>query len=256
MDFLLPFGSCHYMDLFRAENPYFSKEGKGDISKFAKGYLENYASTNGKGLICIPSGNHDIERISQKLDAEELKVAFAFIMSMPGAPFIYYGDEIGMNYVEGLTSVEGGYHRTGSRTPMQWNNDINDGFSNAKSEQLYIKQDSSSDRPTVKRQQEDENSLWKEVQKLIKLRMGHEPLCSNASIEILYAEENAYPFVYRRTGRTGSILVVLNPSEFEATCDIPVANGESIIYFYNAPAALDNGKLTVPPCSATFIKVK
>ena len=33
---------------------------------------------------------------------------------MPGAPFIYYGDEIGMRYVENLTSVEGGYGRTGS----------------------------------------------------------------------------------------------------------------------------------------------
>lgn len=38
---------------------------------------------------------------------------------MPGAPFIYYGDEIGMRYLEGLTSVEGGYGRTGSRSPMQ-----------------------------------------------------------------------------------------------------------------------------------------
>ena len=32
---------------------------------------------------------------------------------------LYYGDEIGMRYVEGLKSVEGGYNRTGSRSPMQ-----------------------------------------------------------------------------------------------------------------------------------------
>ena len=57
---------------------------------------------------------------------------------MPGAPFIYYGDEIGMRYVEGLTSVEGGYGRTGSRSPMQWNATKNAGFSTAESENLYI----------------------------------------------------------------------------------------------------------------------
>ena len=35
-------------------------------------------------------------------------------LTMPGAPFIYYGDEIGMRYVEGLVSKEGGYGRTGA----------------------------------------------------------------------------------------------------------------------------------------------
>ena len=38
---------------------------------------------------------------------------------MPGVPFIYYGDEIGMRYRD-LPTKEGGYVRTGSRTPMQW----------------------------------------------------------------------------------------------------------------------------------------
>ncbi len=38
---------------------------------------------------------------------------------MPGVPFLYYGDEIGMRY-RALPGKEGGYVRTGSRTPMQW----------------------------------------------------------------------------------------------------------------------------------------
>lgn len=44
---------------------------------------------------------------------------------MPGAPFIYYGDEIGMRYVERLVSKEGGYGRTGARSPMQWDSSKN-----------------------------------------------------------------------------------------------------------------------------------
>lgn len=44
MDFLLHFGPSHYLDLFRVEEPYFSRRGKGDISEFVKTYEENYAA--------------------------------------------------------------------------------------------------------------------------------------------------------------------------------------------------------------------
>lgn len=131
MDFLLHFGPSHYNDLFRCEEPFFSSRGKGDVSVFVEKYIENYKKADKKGLICIPSGNHDMDRLARLLHGDELKIAFAFLLSMPGAPFIYYGDEIGMRYVEGLDSVEGGYGRTGSRSPMQWDQGVNAGFSTA-----------------------------------------------------------------------------------------------------------------------------
>jgi Glycosidases len=99
--------------------------------------MKNYHLTNKKGLICIPSGNHDMERIREYLDYDELKLVYAFLLSMPGAPFLYYGDEIGMRHLK-LSSVEGGYGRTGARTPMQWNTENNYGFSDAPAEKtLY-----------------------------------------------------------------------------------------------------------------------
>ena len=79
MDFLLHFGPSHYLDLFRAKEPYFSRRGKGDISEFVKTYEKNYAATNREGLMCIPSGNHDMIRIKETLDDEEIKIAFAFL---------------------------------------------------------------------------------------------------------------------------------------------------------------------------------
>ena len=112
MDFLLEFGTSHSNDLFRCKEPYFSSRAKGNIYDFVESYKENCEKTAGKGLMCMFSGNHDVDRLARHLHGDELKVAFAFILSMPGAPFIYYGDEIGMRYVEGLKSVEGGYNRT------------------------------------------------------------------------------------------------------------------------------------------------
>ena len=199
MDFLLHFGPSHYNDLFRCENPYFGKNGKGNIKDFVKYYkmIDSKRKTeNEEGLICIPSGNHDMGRLSQCLATpEEQKLAFAFLLTMPGAPFIYYGDEIGMRYVNNLVSKEGGYGRTGSRSPMQWDNSKNFGFSNAEAEKLYIPQDSEKGAPDVKSAMEDKNSLWNEINKLIKLRLSVEQLGNTAEIKFI---KTGSELVYKR----------------------------------------------------------
>ena len=122
-----------------------------------------------------------------------------FLLSMPGAPFIYYGDEIGMNYVENLVSVEGGYGRTGSRSPMQWDSSTNEGFSSAPADKLYIPLDPGAKRPTVQTQQQNKKSLYHEIQKLIKIRQEHEALQSRGQIEFIFANKNEYPLAYVRS---------------------------------------------------------
>ena len=267
MDFLLHFGPSRYMDLFRTENPYFSREGKGDIKAFVDRYQETYDSIFGKGYICIPSGNHDMARIAGKLDEEECKIIFAFLMSMPGVPFVYYGDEIGLKYMEGMSSVEGGYFRTGARTPMQWDSSVNSGFSTAGADDLYISMDPDENRPTVEKQMDTEKSIWKEVQKLIVLRKTHTALQSDASIKFLYAEEQRYPFIYLRENAQEKIVVVLNPSGEDVICELGVEAMKSlggaravfegeVIYSNQGVAEFDNGAWKVPAASATWIKLK
>lgn len=255
MDFLLHFGPSHYNDLFRSENPYFKREGKGDIKAFVEKYLETYAKAERKGLICIPSGNHDMSRISDKLDEEEIKMAFAFLLSMPGAPFIYYGDEIGMRYMSELVSKEGGYERTGSRTPMQWNKEANAGFSTADSSKLYLPQDEREERPDAETQMGKETSLWHEIQKLIAIRKSEPALQNKADIEFVYVEENQYPLVYLRSSEEEKMLVVLNPSDEvkEIPCKYEVTE---IIYAYGKTIQCQNKVLSVPGASAAFLKVK
>ena len=255
MDFLLHFGPSHYMDLFRGEHPYFSREGKGNAGEFVRRYVENYEKTNGKGLICIPSSNHDMPRLQAKLDEEERKLAFAFLLSVPGAPFLYYGDEIGMRYLEGIPSVEGGLERTGSRTPMQWDSSLNAGFSCACPEQLYIGLDPDPDRPTVENQMARPDSLYQEIRKLTALRQSHEALQSKAPITFLYVQENAYPLVYQRQGKEETIVVALNPSGEAVSCPVNAPDGKQILYSCNGEATLKDGRLEMPPASVSFILV-
>ncbi len=254
MDFLLHFGPSHYNDLFRCPEPFFSSRGKGDAYEFVEKYKENYEKSDKKGLICIPSGNHDMDRLARHIHGDELKVAFAFLLSVPGAPFIYYGDEIGMNYVENLASVEGGYGRTGSRSPMQWNSGKNAGFSTAEEDKLYIKLDPDMNRPNVEKAVSDKGSLYNEIKKLISVRQSYEALKSKGGIEFIYAEKNKYPLAFLRTSDSEKILVVINPSGREASFESGLVSAEAL-YNFGEKITFENGKITVPPVSAGYYKV-
>jgi maltose alpha-D-glucosyltransferase/alpha-amylase len=65
-------------------------------------------------------------------DADRIKLMNAMLLSMPGSPIIYYGDELGM----GDNMFVG--DRNGVRTPMQWSPDRNAGFSRADPQRLYL----------------------------------------------------------------------------------------------------------------------
>lgn len=254
MDFLLHFGESHYMDLFR-ENAYFSRAGNGDISAFIQNYQNILGKTANQGLICIPSGNHDMPRISDTLDADEMKLAYAFLFTMPGVPFLYYGDEIGMRYQKELPSKEGGYDRTGSRTPMQWDGNRNAGFSDARENELYLPVDAAPGSPNAADQKADAHSLWHTVQTLLRLRQDHEPLQSTGEFHVEYVKKGSEPIVYRRTGKTGSVLVAINPASSMKCININTKAARSILYSDHGLAALENGTLTIPPCSAAIFEL-
>ncbi|MHB8107122.1 MAG: alpha-amylase family glycosyl hydrolase [Candidatus Cryosericum sp.] len=214
-DFYLDHEDNGYHALFRAKDPangkllgFFSKQGNGNISLFVTDYLRRYEDAKGHGYISFITGNHDTPRMRRTLDETELKLAYAFIFTMPGVPFLYYGDEIGMRYVDGLVSKEGGYDRTGSRTPMQWSDGANHGFSDAAPDKLYIPMDPRADAPTVEAQARDPLSLLNTVIGLIHLRHAKADLQADGSFAVLYAEKQSYPFVYRR----GELIVAVNPS--------------------------------------------
>lgn len=253
MDFLLHFGSSHYNDLFRCPEPFF--QGCGDASRFVEKYIDSYERSGRRGLICIPSGNHDMDRLARHIQGDNRKLAFSFLLSMPGAPYIYYGDEIGMRYVEGLTSVEGGYGRTGSRSPMQWDGSENAGFSTAPAEKLYIPIDPSSDRPTAQAQMEDAASLRSEIKKLIAVRQAHKALQSLGEIEFISDGAKGKPLAYIRSGGDERIFVAVNPTESAAELAFEGTPCE-VVYSFGDQAELAENRCVIGGKSAVFVLIK
>ena len=104
-------------------------------------------------------------------DRRKIELMNVLLMTMPGSPVIYYGDEIGMgdNYYLG--------DRNGVRTPMQWTPDRNAGFSQVNPQQLYlpvvIDPEYHYQSINVENQQRNPSSLLWWMKQLIALRKRH-----------------------------------------------------------------------------------
>lgn len=233
MDFALTWAVPGMLSLFRkatgdgvAYDPYgwsfFDRLGHGNIREFLDGYLPHYTATKNQGHISFFSGNHDhCPRLARDRTPDDLEIIFMFLLTMPGVPFIYYGDEIGMRGLQGLPSKEGGYNRTQLRTPMQWDTSANAGFSTAPGGQLYLPIEPEPDRPTVAAQDGDPQSVLNRVRRLIALRQKHPALCASGDFEPVYAVAGRYPFVYQRIGSGETLLIALNPSERPVDVELP-----------------------------------
>lgn len=124
------------------------------------------------GFLANISGNHDVLRLSYYADNERIKLYYLLMFFIPGIPFIYYGDEIGMKYTN-MSSKDGGYQRTGARTPMQWDKSKNYGFSSAN--ETYLPTGLGGDE-NVEDALNDKPSLYYFVKELISIRHKYDEL--------------------------------------------------------------------------------
>ncbi len=113
-------------------------------------------------------------RLAPLMDNEidKIKLMNSLLLSMPGSPIIYYGDEIGMgdNFFLG--------DRNGVRTPMQWSPDRNAGFSRADPQRLYLPPIMDPiygyGAVNVEAQLRDRASLLNWMQRVLALRKNHQ----------------------------------------------------------------------------------
>lgn len=201
---------------FECGHSYFSKEGKGSKAELIDYTMELTSNMAQGGYYSIPSGYHDMVRLAEQKDEEILKCVFVFLITYKNVPLIYYGDEIGMRHNYKLNK-DGGYIRTGARTPMQWTNGKNRGFS--KAEKLYLPVDKRK-RISIESQKPKKNSLYNTIKKLIILKKENAEFDFDATAEII--ENGEYPLTYIKTKDGKKIVVAINPSEKEYTLDYKV----------------------------------
>ena len=190
----------------RDRQPYFDADGRGDFASFRDAFEFHAARVAGSGFIGLASGSRDTSRPSLGRDGDDLAVLFTFLLTWPVVPFIYYGDEIGMRFLRGLPSIEGGYERSGARTPMQWDGSRNAGFTAAAQARAAL--DPARDRPNVASQRADKSSLWHHVERLVYLRVTEADLAASARLRVLSDAPTGYPLVYQRGE---NLVVAINP---------------------------------------------
>jgi maltose alpha-D-glucosyltransferase/alpha-amylase len=209
----------HSSDWVEVGSCYFAPEGGGSMRDFLAAWAEADEAIGKAGFVALPTANHDFSRLTCGTRTRDMVApAFAFQLTWPSLPVIYYGDEIGMRYVPGLPDKEGSQlgtqARQGSRTPMQWDDTPGAGFSTAPADQFYLPIDQDPDRPSVAEQENDEDSLLNQVRRLIALRRQIPALGTGGTVEVL---SDGYPFAYVRGG---THLVVVNPRAKAASLDV------------------------------------
>ena len=253
IDFMLHFGEPAYQHLCaprvdpftwpfsgkNAKRGFFDCEGNGDITAFLANYEPHLAATAGKGFIALPTGNHDFCRFNYGRSAAEQRVFHALLLTLPGVPFIYYGDEIGLSFNDQVADKEGGYTRTGTRTPMQWTAGRNAGFSTAAAKQLYLPVDTSPQRVSVASQEADPDSLLNLTRHLLSLRRAYPALGNTGTFQVVHASKDSPLFAFeRRLGKT-RILVAVNPSRKSARCPVAKDSAAKPIHLQGARVARD-----------------
>jgi len=266
IDFMIHFGEPAYNALvgtwgrkFEGSPVFFDRAGGGDIMRFLDNYLLNYSATVGRGYISLPTGNHDFPRHNRGRDKRELQAIYAMLFTLPGTPFIYYGDEIGMRYLENLTAKEGSYgSRTGARTPMQWRRGRNAGFSTAAASKLYLPVDPSPCAPTVEDQETDPSSLLNLTRKLLALRKQYPALGNTGAFKPIFAEKNKYPFVYERSQGSERFWIAINPTDQDLKTKLPATKSVEAIHCTGAELTTDSKKsvLSMGPVSFGIFRVE
>lgn len=197
----------------RSQNSYFNfylkeeiinKVGLGSSSYLFSSNLrrmyESYEKYNSNFVDSIMLGNHDLDRIASLVKNEDrLALTINTLLTLPGSPFIYYGDELGMKGVragEGGVTIDGiTYYDELRRQPFIWKDDrqttwLVDDFSNK-------------DTKSYAEAKEDKDSIFNVYKNMINIRKSNPAL--------MYGNE-IYPF---EDGTTQGYLRVINDDNFK-----------------------------------------
>src|SRR2546430_556135 len=158
-------------------------------------------------------------------DFERIRLMNSLLLSMPGSPIIYYGDEIGMGDNVFLGD------RNGLRTPMQWSPDRNAGFSRADPQQLYLPPIMDPlygyQAVNVEAQSRDRSSLLNWMKRLLQVRSGSQAF-GRGTLRFI-RPGNRHVLVYLRQYGVDTILCVANLSRSAQPVELDLAEHKGAV---------------------------
>jgi len=150
--------------------------------------------------------NHDQDRLMSQLGGfgdegvTKNKLAATLLLTLPGTPFLYYGEEIGMTGVKPDPDL---------RTPMHWTPDpMRGGFTDG---EPWSELNGNTAEVNVAVQKKSKDSLWSHYQSLIDLRLAH-PALKRGTTEVVDLQNDSL-LGFRRTLGNEDILIIANMSD-------------------------------------------
>ena len=228
-------------------------KGRSSISNYTN-YVEKWqskiASVNPDGMMMSFLSNHDMDRIAGTFVTENyMRMAANLNLLLPGSPFIYYGEEIGMRGSRGSASTD-----ANRRLAMLWGDDdiIRDpvGANYPAKNQITT---------TVKDQIEDENSLYNYYVKLIAIRHKHKGIARGVYTAVTTSEKNLGGFLV--TYEDESLVIMHNTSTEEISYDLSKCKAlegytvsEICDFIGTGAATLEGTIITIAPQTSAILK--
>ena len=211
----------------------------GSKQKVIATYIKNMESKTSRNTNFINSTfltNHDQERVMSTLgnDVTKAKLAANIMLTMPGTPFIYYGEELGMQGKKPDEQI---------REPMKWSEDTSKQVANWEPWKY------NTETASVEVQTNDEDSMLSTYRTLLSLRNSHPALKSDVLEEVNL--KNSSLMAYLRKHESETLFVVhnmySNEMEFEYSVgDLLYANGDVVI---------KDSKIIIPARATAIYKV-
>lgn len=182
-------------------------------------------------------------------DRRKIELMNSMLFTLPGAPVLYYGDEIGMGDNVSLRD------RNGVRTPMQWTDGENGGFSTASTEAIYSPVINDPvygyKHVNVASQRADPNSLMHTIRRMIHSRKAQPALAKGELIWLDHLPKQALCFW--RVGAGQRFLALHNLSDQPLEVDLPADTVYTDVLSEGTDAG--QGKVTLPPYGYRWLSV-
>lgn len=190
----------------------------GYVDDIPQKIIDNYQlfTEDNKNFVTSPFlSNHDIDRVMSKLnDDEEMKMAATIYLTLPGTPYIYYGEELGMKGRKPDERI---------REPFIWSDkDDNENTS-------WITVTNDVDKVALNKQKEDKNSVYNFYKNLLKVRNERKAL-RVGKMEHIDSKESS-TMMFKRVLDKESIIVIINTGRDEVK--VPLEKGKYEILLDN-----------------------